>query len=133
MNQPIEEFDPRIMHAWWASDRPLAYLMVGYREVEATHPAIWIRTFDPSFIADHGHERDEIEGFTDLILGYIRHSDALHTFINFMDALSAQIARVQMPQPNTQEKSNDEKDEASAQSRSVSDGDLQSDQGGIEA
>lgn len=94
-----EAFDARILRAWWASDRPLAYLMCGYREPMATHPAIWIRTFDPTFIAEHGHESDEIEGYTDLILGFIRHKEAMHTFSNFMDALCAQIESVKMPQP----------------------------------
>lgn len=104
MTAPV---DARIRHAWWASDRPLAYLMCGYREPMATHPAIWIRTFDPEFIAQHGDERDEFAKYTDLILGFLK-PEAFETFVRFMDALCAQIESVKMPQPNPIERGQDE-------------------------
>lgn len=95
---------PRILHAWWASDRPLAYLMCGYHENESTHPTIWIRTFDPVFIAAHGHGDAE---HTDLVLGYLRHKEAMQTFVNFMDALCAQIEATRLPQPTERKDENE--------------------------
>ncbi len=100
--------DTRIVHGWWASDRPLAYLMCGFPEPMSPRPALWLRMFEPGFIAEHGTEQDEFNKYTDLPLGILMHREAFVAFVRFMDALCAQIESTKVPQPTPLRRENDD-------------------------